>query len=191
MELLSGITVRGSGFVHTLDYLDRTHGAQVTRAILERMPPEARRNARRALATGMYPVEHVSELLAAIRAELAPQDPEINFKVSLAVAKNAFSTLYKVFFKLGRPHFIIKRAAKVWDRMASQGALEVTHQDRGLVGLRLTDFNYADPEFCAQRLRAWYQAPLELSGCRITLSEHPACRSRGDRLCEWQYRWEV
>lgn len=187
--MASGIQVKGSGFVHTLDYLEAEYGVEVVQDIYGAMTPEGARTVKRALVMTMYPVEFVGEFLDAIKAVLGRQDPEINFKINLAAARASFSTLYKLFFRLGRPAYIIGKAASVFGRFASEGSLDVVQSDKGLVSLRLTNFSYQHPEFCQHRLRGWYQAPLELSGCHIIASEHPRCVVRGDPYCEWRYRW--
>lgn len=185
----SGIQVKGSGFVHTLDYLEAEYGLEVVQDIYGAMTPEGARTVKRALVMTMYPVEYVGELLDAIKAVLGQQDPEIVYKISLAAAKASFSTLYKIFFRLGRPGYIIGKAASVFDRFTSEGRLEVTESEKKMVSLRLVDFGYQHHGWCNHRLRGWYQAPLELSGCRITESVHHTCVLRGDSHCAWRYRW--
>jgi len=185
----TGIQVKGSGFVHTVDYLEKQYGAEVLADILGQMPAGGAKVARRALVMGMYPVEHVGELLDAIKTVLGRDDPEINFKINLAAARASFSTIYKVFFRLGSPGYIIGKAASLFGRFTSKGQLTVVKNEKNLVLLRLTEFGYQHPEFCKHRLRGWYQAPLELSGCRITESSHPRCVLQGDPHCEWRYRW--
>lgn len=129
---------------------------EVVQEIYSQMSPEGAKIVRRSLVMSMYPVEYVGDLLDAIKLVLGAEDPEINFKINLAAAKASFSTIYKVFFRLGRPGYIISKAASLFGRFASQGKLSVLDNEKNLVSLRLADFDYQHSEFCGHRLRGWY-----------------------------------
>ncbi|MDF1561490.1 MAG: hypothetical protein P1V51_00520 [Deltaproteobacteria bacterium] len=187
--ITSGIQVKGSGFVHTLDYLKAKHGPAAVEAIFAAMSPEAAQTARTALFMTLCPVEHVGEFLDAIKWVLGPDDPEINYKISLASAKQSFSRVYAIFFRLGKPGYIISKAAAVYEKMITQGRLVIVESQKDSVTLRLEGFAYKHPEWCNHRLRGWYQAPLELSGCTIKEAVHHTCVLRGDSNCQWRYRW--
>lgn len=184
-----GIKFNGSGFLNTKTSLLKNHGPEKVERILSTMSTEAQRSARFALASTQYPVEHISEFLAAIKQVLGPDDPELNFKISKQAAKDTFSMLYKLYFKLGKPQAIINKAASIWTNLCNSGRLLVDTPRPRQVVLTLMDFDYIDPEFCGQRLRGWYQAPLELSGCTVTESLHCHCRAFGDSVCRWRFSW--
>jgi hypothetical protein len=185
----SDINVKGSGFAYTLEYIQSAYGEAAAAQVLARLSEPSRQTITFALASGWYPVELVGELMAAIRAELERNDPKIIVTVSRESAKATFNRVYKLFFKLGSPAFIVRRVASVWSTIVSAGSLAVVeHGDRHLV-VRLTDFAYQNPDYCGQRLLGWFCAPLELSGCELVEAEHTACTAHGAPHCEWRFAW--
>ena len=186
----TGITFNGMGILNTKNYITKTYGKETTERILTSMSIEAQGSVRFALGSAKYPVEHVSEFLGAIKKTIDPKDPDINFKISNECAKATFSLLYRLYFKFGNPTKIIQKAASVWNNLCNTGKLEVDVPSDNEVLITLKAFPYADPEFCGQRLMGWYQAPLELSGCKNVKGQHIACQSRGAPHCVWRYSWK-
>ncbi len=188
--MTSGISVKSSGLVNTCKYINKTYGDDVMEDIFSRMPEESSKALRNVMATTMTPIEYTGELVNAIKEVLGKEGADINFKIANESAKGAFSMIYKIYFKLGDPQVIIKKAANAWSSLISKGRLEIIEQGNKHLKARLIDFSYDNTEYCGQRLRGWMQAPLELSGCRITENIHTACRSKGDPYCEWKIAWE-
>ncbi len=185
----SGVTVKGSGIAPTMKYVREQYGDDVAERVFAALPPDVRQALRSPLASRWYPVEHVGELLEALRAHIDGNDPEILFAISRESAKNAFSMIYRVFFKLGSPAFIIGRVSSVWHTLCSKGELNVVEKDDKRIVVRLTDFPYDNPDYCGVRLRGWFHAALEVSGCDITRSEHTTCACKGAPHCEWVFEW--
>jgi hypothetical protein len=185
----SGVKIKGSALGNTFKYLKEKHGIEVHDKVVQGIPEQVRKDIVAALPSSWYPVEYVGDLCASIRAVLGPSDPEINFKISRESAKATFNLVYKVFFKLGSPQYIIGKVAAVWSTLADKGSLTIHEKGDKYLVLRLLDFPYRNPEYCAQRLRGWFHAPLELSGCMITESRHTVCTSQGGPYCEWKIAW--
>ena len=187
---LCGVTVKGSGLGNTQKYIREKYGQAVLDKVYAAMAEPARTEVAKSLATAWYPVEHIADFIRAIKSVIGPNDQDINFKISNESAKYTFSLIYKVFFKLGSPQFIMGKVSSVWSTLCSGGKLEITDKSDKHLVLRLSDFAYRDPEYCGQRLRGWFQAPLELSGCQIVENRHTACASKGASYCEWRIAWK-
>lgn len=188
--MLSGIKFKGVAFVHTNKYIVKTYGEDTLQRILSFMPEVSRQEVADAAISVWYPVEYASYYLASLQRVLGRGDTQIIFKVSKEAGKEAFSLLYKVFFRLGNPGWVIERAPSIWRTVSTQGFLNVVERDAKHVVVRLTNFDYRDTLFCGERLRALIQAPLELSGCEITESLHTVCVAKGGPYCEWRYTWK-
>lgn len=188
--MLSGIKFKGVAFVHTNKYIVKTYGENTLQKIISSMPEVSRQEVKDAAISVWYPVEYVSDYLAALQQVLGTKDAQIVFKISKEAGKDAFSLLYKIFFQLGNPGWVIQRAPSIWRTMSTQGSLTIVERDAKHVVVRLIDFDYRDALFCGQRLRALIQAPLELSGCEITESLHTECIANAGHYCEWRYSWK-
>lgn len=187
--MLSGIEVKGSIAHYTLKYLNREHDQTVIDNIYAAMSKPAVQAIKTVLVGNAIPIEYVMELLHAIRKVLGGDDPNINFKVGLESFKLAFSLVYKVFIRLGNPHFILNKTAKVWRNFNNAGTLECIDEGKNKAIFRLKDFDFKDTEYCEQRLRGGFQAVLELCGCKVKSCTHTYCTSRGDPHCEWELIW--
>lgn len=184
----SGVTVKGSGIAPTMKYIREHHGDDAAERIFAALPPDVRQALRSPLASRWYPVEYVGELMKAIQAHMGSDDDTL-FAISRDSAKSAFSMIYKVFFKLGSPAFIIGRVSSVWGMLCSAGHLSVPEKDNKRLLIRLTGFPYRNPAYCGIRLRGWFHAALEVSGCDITRGEHTMCACNGAPHCEWVFEW--
>lgn len=188
----SGIEGKANAIFTTLDYLNIRYGKERTASVLSHLASENREAIENAILSSWLPIEVVGDLLNGIKTEFGGElGAEANFVIGLEAAKISYSTVYKIMFRLGNPGFIIRRAAGLYSTFLSQGTLDVVESEKGRLRLQLSDFSYINQEYCAQRLRGFMQATLELSGCTITESSHPVCRSDGAEHCEFLYTWQT
>ena len=97
-------------------------------------------------------------------------------------------SIYKVFFRLADPGFIIHKASQVFDSYYRPGTMIVERAAPQEALLRLTGFDQPSPVFC-DRLLGWMERTLELCGAKEICMEHPRCLSRGDASCDYMGRW--
>jgi hypothetical protein len=185
----SEVLIKGSGISTTLDYIKSRFGQNALDQVLAAMPDSSRQSVTSAVVTGWYPIEHIGDLIDAIKMTVGKGDPYFIYIATTEAAKTTFNFIYKVLFKFGSPAYCIGKVASIWSTMLNRGTLTVVEQSDNHVILRLYNFPYKNRDYCGERLRGWFRAPLELSGCRLTKSIHSACTSRGDDYCEWQYCW--
>lgn len=187
--MASGVQVKGSGIAPTMKFIRKKYGDEKADQVLARLSDEVRRTVTVPLAGTWYPVEHVGELCTAIRAVLSTDTPDCLFEIARESATDAFNLIYRVFFRLGSPAFIVKRVASVWGSLCDSGTLSVADHGSTHLVVRLDEFPYKNPDYCAERLRGWFQAALEVSGCDITTSRHTKCVAHGHECCEWRFEW--
>jgi len=185
----SGALIKGSGITNTINFVKSKYGTSALEEVLAAMPDPSRQAIASTLATGWYPVEQIGDLLTAMKTTIGKGKPDFLYSVSIDASKATFNLVYKVFFKLGSPSYIISKVTSVWSTLVNKGELKVVDKSDKHIIVRLTDFPYKNTDYCAERLRGWFRAPLELSGCTITEASHTACTSKGAPYCEWKYRW--
>jgi hypothetical protein len=104
-------------------------------------------------------------------------------------ASYALKGVYKIFFKLGSPKFIIDRASRVFNTYYSDGELRVAESSSGRCVLRVVKF----PEpyrFIELNIGGWAEGTLELLGCKNVKVEITRSMSKGDAVSEFKAAWE-
>jgi hypothetical protein len=186
----SEVKVKGSGFEYTKKYIVDRYGRETFDRILSQMPAEAARAVDHSIPSSWYPVQYAGDLANGIKRVLGGSQKHPIFEISKEGAKATFSLIYKMFFRLGSPGFILDRVTSVWKNMSTAGELSVVERGDKFVVVRLKNFPYKNPDYCGERLRGWFHATLELSGCDMVKSVHTRCTSNGSDCCEWRFEWK-
>ena len=97
--------------------------------------------------------------------------------------------VYKIFFKVGSPEFIISRATRVFTSYYDTGELRIVETGTGGWWSSSTGLEGGAPQFC-ERIYGWMQRTLELAGAKNLRSAHSACVHRGDPVCRFEGSWD-
>jgi hypothetical protein len=122
------------------------------------------------------------------RARGGNKVPHLHREMGRAAAEYGLTSLYKIFFKVGSPQFVIARGSSVFSRYYSQGRLEIVESKSGHAAVDLVDFPDGAPEFC-ERIRGWMERTMELAGASNLKSAHSLCVHRGDSVCRFEGFW--
>ncbi len=103
------------------------------------------------------------------------------------IAKYDVPGVYRVFFRLGTPGFMVGKLPLVYRQYFRRGAMQAT-VERGQAEIKLVDVTF--PAYlCEHGISGWFDAMLELVGARAPRVEHAKCVHRGDPHCAWQATW--
>ncbi len=105
------------------------------------------------------------------------------------VAEADLSSVYKIFFKVANPHFIIDRAAAVWRNYYSSGECVVADSTEKSVVLEIRDFDTPHRAHCLGVL-GWTKRTLMLTGCKEVRAVHSQCRCEGAKVCRFEGSWK-
>lgn len=183
------VQVKGSTLVPRLKFIqERGRGEQKEQA-LGRLSPEFRQ----AVALGLlqnqwYPFDYFVQLTQAIDKVFGRGDLSFIPELGRYSAEAALKGIYKVFYKVGSPEFIIKRATRVWSQYYSSGSLTVVTAGPKQVKIVLADFALPLREHCLSVL-GWIQKTLEMSAGHPARVEETQCRLKGDTTCEFTAAW--
>ena len=97
-------------------------------------------------------------------------------------------TLYRIFYKLTSPSFILRKAAQLWDVHYSSGKLVVEKMPDGAL-MRIEGFDTPHRTHCLS-VMGWAHRSIELSGGKSVETEEVSCRANGDASCEMRARWK-
>lgn len=181
--------VKGTAFQSTLRFIEERFGADGLQQVLGRLTPEERRPIEGGvLASSWYPFPLLLRLMRLTREHSGDRVPDLYREMGRASADYAVTTVYKIFFKVGSPQFIIQAGAFVFKTYYDTGELKTVVSEKGHAALELVGFQDPAPEFC-ERLQGWMQRTLELSGGNDLRLLHPLCASKGDPLCRFEGWW--
>lgn len=104
------------------------------------------------------------------------------------IARYDLPALYKVFFKLGTPGFVLGRAGLIYGQYLRRGRMRAETTQRSAV-VTLTEA--ALPYYlCEHGISGWLEAAVAMSGgTRIRLRQ-ARCAHRRDPACVWEADWQ-
>lgn len=187
------VSVKGSTVTARIRWVRELYGEPGVKRLKEALAPEHRTF----LQGRILPHEWVPfELFVAVCVELdriyGKGDLELCREMGRYSAKVNLPTLYRIFYALGSPAFIMKRAARVWDIHYSSGRLdpEIVKNTDGTetVSLKLIGFETPHRAHCLS-VAGWVEESVTLSGGRVLAMLEPQCRMRGDPNCEIAATW--
>jgi hypothetical protein len=187
------VQVKGSAITARIRWVRELYGEQGFRALKHAVPEASRKH----LEGRILPHEWVPfELLIDVSVELdrlyGKGDLELCRELGRYAARVNLPTLYRIFYALGSPHFILKRAARVWDVHYSSGRMtaEAFTEPGDVEGARIQIVAFATPHraHCLS-VTGWAEQSITLSGGKVVETGESKCRLRGDEVCEIFARW--
>lgn len=182
--------VKGSTVTARLQFLESRFGRDARIKLVASLAPEHRR----VLEDGVLPHQWVPfelfvDLNVAIDRVHGKGDLALCEEMGAHGAEANLPTLYRVFYKLGTPMFIFRKAARLWEVHYDSGRLVPTQDGPTTVRLKIVDFETPHRSHCLSVL-GWATRSIELSGAKVIERSEPRCRTRGDNACELVATWK-
>lgn len=181
--------VKASAVTARLQFLEARFGRDARSRLVASLAPEHRR----VLDDGVLPHQWVPfELFVALNVAIdrahGKGDLALCEELGAFGAEANLTTLYRVFYKLGTPMFIFRKAARLWEVHYDSGRLIPTEDGPTTARLKIVDFETPHRAHCLSVL-GWARRSVELSGATIVERGEPRCRTRGDGACEIVVTW--
>ncbi len=142
------------------------------------------------LQSSWYELSLMLHVMAAAEGRITlPPGRTLAWEMGRFSADYGLKTIYKVFFKVADPGFIIRKSSQVFSSYYDSGRMAVVSSEDKSALLQISGFNQPHVWFC-ERLMGWMQRTLELSGAKNARLAHPKCMARGDATCDYSGRWE-
>jgi hypothetical protein len=185
------VFLKGMSFRTTVAFVKSKTGEAGVEKTLSLLPPDPRNSlSRTILSTEFYPFEWIV-LLQNAALEVIGGDRRTTLKqLGRFSAENALTTVYKIFFKLGSPEFIIRKSAQIYGTyFKGGGMIYMSDETKGFVHLKIDRYAGGHPDFC-RRLDGYFEMLLELSGAKNVQVVHSVCAyTGGGKTCEWTAKW--
>ncbi|MEW6516351.1 MAG: hypothetical protein AB1439_05530 [candidate division FCPU426 bacterium] len=182
--------VKGTALMPRIKYLEEKATPEQKEKIVALLSPEFQKEVRQGIFLGTwYPFEYYIEINRALDKVLGTGDLSLIPKLGYYSADQGLKGVYKLFYKVGSPEFIIQRGAKVWNQYFVNGQLNVAKVAPGEARITLTEVESPTEEHCLSVL-GWVHRTLELSGGKNVRTEMSKCRRKGAPFCEITARWD-
>lgn len=130
---------RGVNFVLAREYVINTFGEALWARALARVDPEQRRVWEQPLLTvSAYDFAAFKAVAAAVAVEAKADGDRAVAAMYEYIAERSLNTLYKVFFRLANPAFVIGNFPKLWSRFFTAGEVRVPVAQRQHAELQFT-----------------------------------------------------
>ncbi|WP_394842597.1 hypothetical protein LZC95_36705 [Pendulispora brunnea] len=98
-------------------------------------------------------------------------------------------TIYRIFYKIGTPTYILTKVAAVW----------TSHYDSGSASMRIIPGgcvvsveNFGTPHRChCNAVLGWMEQTVIITGARLNDARESACRLRGAKACEFEILYDA
>ncbi|APR80289.1 Hypothetical protein A7982_05636 [Minicystis rosea] len=182
-------SVKGAAVTARVRFVRERHGELGFKQLLAAMPPTSRALLEdKVLPQAWVPYDLFVDVCVTADQLFGRGDLALCFEMGRHAADVNLPTLYRIFYRLGNPQFIMRRAAQLWSVHYDSGKLESIEEAPGSVRLRISEFERPHRAHCLSVL-GWAARSIELSGATLLEADEARCRTRGDTACELVTRY--
>ena len=186
---MAAVQIKGTALGSVQRYVQEQFGEDQWRTLMAALGPDERRHIEGGiLASAWYPFAVFIRMVQLSQAQLGSRVPRLHHEMGRAAAEYGLTTLYKIFYKVGSPQFIITRSAKVWRTYYTSGEMTVPVCETGHAVVELAEFEEPALELC-ERLPGFFERTVELSGGQGVRLVHETCVHRGAATCRFESWW--
>jgi hypothetical protein len=189
-----GVHIKGSAVTARLRFVRELYGEPGVRRLKEALTPASRKRIEdKVMPHDWVPLPMFVEMCTEIDRLYGKGDLQLCRELGRFAAKVNLPTLYRIFYALGSPRFIISRAVRVWEVHYDSGKIDAAFEAKPpieIATLTLRDFATPTPVHCLSVL-GWVERSVELSGGEIVEAFERTCRTRGDDACRFVVRYRT
>lgn len=180
---------KGSTIKGVLNFVEENFGKEALQELLKEFPEDRAKELRFVLTFRWYPVEYFIELLNRVCEKFFNNDPSRGEILGRYLLKNTLPTLYRVFYRLGNPMFVVKKAPILWKMYHKQGEMVVTQTGDRSIEVIVRDYPIPSRVHCYV-IKGGIEAALELSGAKNIKGKEEECVCEGASFCRYLVKWE-
>ena len=129
---MAEVMARGPNFVYTKKYVLQEYGPEIWAKLIARLPADAAEIwLGPPLANMSYPFSAFKLMVADLSKEAGIVKEAETARLYEFIADNSLNILYKAFFQLANPSFVIRNYPKLWTRFFESGNVEVPVAEKG------------------------------------------------------------
>jgi hypothetical protein len=181
--------IKGSTIISRLKYAEVRGASQTKDAVIQKLSPDFQDKIKIGiLMAAWYPFEYYSQLHRAIDQVMGKGDLAVLLDVGKYSAELAVHGVTKIFFKLGSPEFILKRASAVWHQHYTSGLMEPIFGEKKTVTLLVKEFEEDSNELLVT-VAGWIKRVMELSGGRNVTIDYKKFPEAAGIAYQYNIKW--
>ncbi|HDS08945.1 MAG TPA: hypothetical protein ENN73_01850 [Firmicutes bacterium] len=184
------MNVKGTAIISTLKFLELNYSSDQLKSVMNKLSKSDRDILSEKLFPSVwYPFNTLINLTRLIDSDLGTGDLTLARKIGKFSADHDLKSIYKLFYKIGSPQFVISRASQVFATYYDIGRLETIDKGKGFMLLCLRNFPELD-EIFLQRVSGWMEKTLELSGAVNPQVYTTIKEEHGKKIVEFKGAWK-
>jgi hypothetical protein len=181
--------VKGSAFASRILWVRLHHGEEGVQRVMAALSPPARELVGESpVRARWYPFDSFVELNLVIDRLFGQGDLSLVWTLGKHGADVNLRTVYRLFYMVGTPKWIMDRATRLWNMHYDSGHLVATRGEGNEIDVEIVDFETPHRTHC-QSVFGWCERSLELSGAKELQLQETACRALGDASCRLHLTW--
>ncbi len=182
--------VKGTSFKSALSFVKQKFGEDKLALVLAGLETSDRALlSKTILVSDWYPFRLYGNFLTALDKTLGKGDGKLSRECGRFDAEFDLNTVYKAFYKMTSPQFIIGNAPLVWKAYFNAGRVEIDKHGTQGINFRIRDTDEYAPMVCRE-MEGWLERTVELSGGRQVVAKEIHCRAQGAAYCEYSIKWQ-
>jgi hypothetical protein len=184
--------VRGSTVDPARRFAQRFRGSEHWERFLALLDPVARQLFEQPVRRfAWYDLTAYSRLLDAACECFAPAESDALMQdLGTFVVDDGVNTLYRAFFAIASPSFVLKGSALLWGMFFRGNKLKVIERGRRHAHVAIVDSSFCGLPLC-RSIAGGMRATLGHAGARTAqLEEHRCLSQAGGTRCDFRWRWE-
>lgn len=134
---MAEVLAKGVNFVYAKRFIEQEYGAEAWQKILNSLPQEAKNLwAQGTMVSSSYPFSAFKEMTYALSLSLGVRKDSELARIYEYIADQSLNKVYKLFFSLTNPSFVIKNYPKLWAMFFNSGTVEVETPGKGFAVLK-------------------------------------------------------
>ncbi len=185
------VLAKGVNFIFARQFIEQNYGRESWEKIMKAMPDDARPVWDQSLlAAQVYPFAAFKAMAAAVSGVLGVRkDAELS-RIYEYIADQSLNRMYKIFFRLMNPAFVLRNYPTLWGRFFNSGSVEVPVAEKGKAVLK-----FILPEIFVDWLPpaclGFSRKAVEMSGGEgLSLQELSRQKQAGDWVIVYELRWK-
>ncbi len=186
------VLAKGVNFIYARQFIEAAYGEEMWTKIIRALPDAARQVwDQHLLPAESYPFAAFKAMAAALPTVVGKQkDAELS-KIYEYIADQSLNKMYKIFFKLMNPSFVLKNYPTLWSRFFNSGTVDVPSAEKGRATLKFSlPAIFVDwlPPACL----GFSRKAVEMSGGKdLSVREKDRHKLAEDSwLIEYELRWQ-
>lgn len=180
--------MKGSAFTARFDYLQQHYPERWTEYLGKLQRPTRELAVSRALKNAWYPFDAFIDLNVIADQLLGKSDLALVKTLGKHASEANLPTLYKLFYLVGSPEYIIRKASMLWSVHHTTGRCELITHEPCYVEYQLHEFGQPHRVLC-KSLEGFIERSLELTGVSQIRIEERQCAASGAPFCAFHGRW--